>query len=283
MWLTPTKIMDGTISTDDISAAAIMVLQTDATARADAVAAQADADTAQMAADTAQAAADAAQADADVVDSGEIADGTITTSDISAAAITVLQTDATARADADTAQMAADTAQAAADTAQADADIVDSSEIADGTITAADLSAEAGIRGEQIATGAIIVRGSARQSAGARSAQTGEPRAHEVQIAPGSIGFADFGDEVNNTFRRIEGDIDRLDEGIAMAGALSMMKIPAGKSFGISIGVGSYEDKQAMSLGVGFQLTDEVLFSVGGSYSFDSEKVLAAGSLSIGF
>ena len=268
------EIADGTITTSDISAAAITALQTDATART-------AADTAQMAAVAAQAAADAAQADADVVDSGEIADGTITTSDISAAAITALQTDATARTAADTAQMAAVAAQAAADAAQADADVVDSGEIADGTITAADLSVDAGIRGEQIATGAIIVRGSARQSAGARSAQT--RGAHQVQIEPGSIGFADFGDEVNNTFRRIEGDIDRLDEGIAMAGALSMMKIPAGKSFGISIGVGSYEDKQAMSLGIGFQLTDEVLFSVGGSYGFDSEKVLAAGSLSIGF
>ena len=282
------EIADGTITTSDISAAAITELQTDATARADAADAQADATAAATAATAAQAAAVAAQMDADVVDSGEIADGTITTSDISAAAITALQTDATARADAadaqadaDTAQAAADTAQAAADAAQADADIVDSSEIVDGTITAADLSDEAGIRGEQIATGAIIVRGSAVQSAGARSAQTGG--AHQVQIEPGSIGFSDFGDEVNNRFRRIEGDIDRLDEGIAMAGALSMMRIPAGKSFGISIGVGSYEDKQAMSLGIGFQLTDEVLFSVGGSYGFDSEKVLAAGSLSIGF
>ena len=62
-----------------------------------------------------------------------------------------------------------------------------------------------------------------------------------------------------------------------------MMRIPAGKSFGISLGVGSYEDKQAMSLGIGFQLTDEILISVGDSYGFDSEKVLAAGSLSIGF
>ena len=244
----------------------------------------------------AQAAADAAQADADVVDTGEIMDGTIVTADISAAAITALQTDATART-------AAQTALEAAQAAQADAYAVDSAEIVDGTITAADLkdgsvtakklSADAvigvlvdsngrgRITGEQIANGAIIVRGSAGQSAGARSAQTGGAR--EVQIAPGSIGFADFGDEVNNAFRRIEGNIDRLDEGIAMSMALSGIEIPARSDFAVSISGGFYQDKQAAAIGVGFRPTDTSLLSLGAAYGLDSEEIGGRVSITFGF
>ncbi len=248
----------------------------------------------------AQAAADAAQADADVVDSAEILDGTIAIGDISAAAMTVLQTDATART-------AAQTALEAAQAAQADAYTVDSAEIVDGTIIAADLkdgsvtanklSADAvigvlvdsngqgRITGDQIANGAIIVRGSAgqsaAQSAGARSAQTGEAR--EVQIAPGSIGFSDFGDEVNNAFRRIEGNIDRLDEGIAMSMALTGIDIPARSDFAVSVSGGFYQNKQAAAIGVGFRPTDTLLLSLGAAYGLDSEEIGGRVSISFGF
>ena len=280
------EIVDGTITTGDISAAAITALQTDATAR--------------TAAQTALEAAQAAQADADVVDSAEILDGTIAIGDISAAAITALQTDATART-------AAQTALEAAQAAQADAYAVDSAEIVDGTITAADLkdgsvtakklSADAvigvlvdsngrgRITGDQIANGAIIVRGSAgqsaAQSAGARSAQTGEAR--EVQIAPGSIGFSDFGDEVNNAFRRIEGNIDRLDEGIAMSMALTGIDIPARSDFAVSVSGGFYQNKQAAAIGVGFRPTDTLLLSLGAAYGLDSEEIGGRVSISFGF
>ena len=281
-----TEIVDGTITTADISAAAITALQTDATAR--------------TAAQTALEAAQAAQADADVVDSAEILDGTIAIGDISAAAMTVLQTDATART-------AAQTALEAAQAAQADAYTVDSAEIVDGTIIAADLkdgsvtanklSADAvigvlvdsngqgRITGDQIANGAIIVRGSAgqsaAQSAGARSAQTGEAR--EVQIAPGSIGFSDFGDEVNNAFRRIEGNIDRLDEGIAMSMALTGIDIPARSDFAVSVSGGFYQNKQAAAIGVGFRPTDTLLLSLGAAYGLDSEEIGGRVSISFGF
>ena len=276
------EILDGTIAIGDISAAAITALQTDATAR--------------TAAQTALEAAQAAQADADVVDSAEILDGTIAIGDISAAAMTVLQTDATART-------AAQTALEAAQAAQADAYTVDSAEIVDGTIIAADLkdgsvtanklSADAvigvlvdsngqgRITGDQIANGAIIVRGSAGQSAGARSAQTGEAR--EVQIAPGSIGFSDFGDEVNNAFRRIEGNIDRLDEGIAMSMALTGIDIPARSDFAVSVSGGFYQNKQAAAIGVGFRPTDTLLVSLGAAYGLDSEEIGGRVSITFGF
>ena len=131
------------------------------------------------------------------------------------------------------------------------------------------------VQGRHIADGAIEVVGSA-----------GAPRntnAFQARIVPGSIGLGDFGDDVNNVFRRIEGDIDRLDEGIAMSHAISMIKVPEGKEFGISFAGGFYQDKQAAAIGVGFRPTDGLLLSAGASYGFDSEEVGGAVSINFGF
>ena len=131
------------------------------------------------------------------------------------------------------------------------------------------------VTGRKIADGAIDVVG----SAGAEQ-RTG---VHQAIIRAGSIGLDDFGDEVNNVFRRLEGDIDRLDEGIAMSHAISMIKVPEGKEFGISFAGGFYQDKQAAAIGVGFRPTDGLLLSAGASYGFDSEEVGGAVSINFGF
>ena len=82
---------------------------------------------------------------------------------------------------------------------------------------------------------------------------------------------------------RLDGEIDRLDEGIAMATALSMMEVPLRHKFGLSLGVGHYQDKQAVALGVGFRPKKNLLIKVGGAYGFDSNKTAIGGSISIGF
>ena len=102
-------------------------------------------------------------------------------------------------------------------------------------------------------------------------------------IGLGQVGLEHFGDDVNNLFRRIEGDIDRLDEGIAMSHAISMIKVPEGKEFGISFAGGFYQDKQAAAIGVGFRPSDGLLLSAGASYGFDSEEVGGAVSINFGF
>ena len=88
---------------------------------------------------------------------------------------------------------------------------------------------------------------------------------------------------VTNEVDRLDGEIDRLDEGIAMATALSMMEVPSGHKFGLSLGVGHYQDRQAMALGVGFRPKKNLLIRVGGAYGFDSNKAAIGGSISIGF
>ena len=157
-----------------------------------------------------------------------------------------------------------------------------------GVLTVNSVSTEivrnAAITAVKIAPNAIVVRGSVPPRFSdeiAQAAQTGG--VFEAQIVPGSIGFADFGAEVNQAFSRIEGDIDRLDEAIAMSGAMSTMEIPQGHKFGVSVGVGNYQSREAMAFGVGFRPMDNVLIKVSGAYGFDSDKLLTAGSLSIGF
>ena len=102
-------------------------------------------------------------------------------------------------------------------------------------------------------------------------------------IDDNAIGLRHLNEDVNNVFRRIEGDIDRLDEGIAMSHAISMIKVPQGKEFGISFAGGFYQDKQAAAIGVGFRPTDGLLLSAGASYGFDSEEIGGAVSINFGF
>ena len=102
-------------------------------------------------------------------------------------------------------------------------------------------------------------------------------------IDDGQIGLRHLNEDVNNVFRRIEGDIDRLDEGIAMSHAISMIKVPEGKEFGISFAGGFYQDKQAAAIGVGFRPSDGLLLSAGASYGFDSQEVGGAVSINFGF
>ena len=102
-------------------------------------------------------------------------------------------------------------------------------------------------------------------------------------IADNAIGLRHLNEDVNNVFRRLEGDIDRLDEGIAMSHAISMIKVPEGKEFGISFAGGFYQDKQAAAIGVGFRPSDGLLLSAGASYGFDSEEVGGAVSINFGF
>ena len=102
-------------------------------------------------------------------------------------------------------------------------------------------------------------------------------------IDDGAISRRHLGPDIENIFRRIEGDIDRLDEGIAMSHAISMIKVPEGKEFGISFAGGFYQDKQAAAIGVGFRPTDGLLLSAGASYGFDSEEIGGAVSINFGF
>ncbi len=102
-------------------------------------------------------------------------------------------------------------------------------------------------------------------------------------IDDGAISRRHLGPDIENIFRRIEGDIDRLDEGIAMSHAISMIKVPEGKEFGISFAGGFYQDKQAAAIGVGFRPSDGLLLSAGASYGFDSEEIGGAVSINFGF
>ncbi len=312
----------GDAATAAAQAAVVAVAaQADAnTAQADADTAQADAATAQMAAVAAQAAADAAQMDATAA-AMAAADvqtnlGTETTARTTAIAAeadartmaigTAIGTETTARTMAIAAEtmerttaigtaIAAETMERTTAIGTAIAAETMERTTAIGTAIAAETMERTTAIGTAIGTetmerttaiGTAIAAETMERTTAIgteTNARTAADRRFDTRITGISSQVDGVNDSLSRLDSRLTSEVDRLDEGIAMAGALSMMRIPAGKSFGISIGVGSYEDKQAMSLGIGFQLTDEVLFSVGGSYGFDSEKVLAAGSLSIGF
>ena len=104
-----------------------------------------------------------------------------------------------------------------------------------------------------------------------------------MQIRTNEAAIGTLNTRVTNEVDRLDGEIDRLDEGIAMATALSMMEVPSGHKFGLSLGVGHYQDRQAMALGVGFRPKKNLLIRVGGAYGFDSNKAAIGGSISIGF
>ena len=79
--------------------------------------------------------------------------------------------------------------------------------------------------------------------------------------------------DVDASLAKIEGAIDRLDEGIAMSHAMAMIGAPTKKSFGITAATGFYQDKSAAAIGLGFRPTDSVLIKAGVSYGFDSKEV----------
>ena len=128
---------------------------------------------------------------------------------------------------------------------------------------------------------AITFRKIGRDAVGSIHIQERAVRGNHIGL--GQVGLEHLGTDVNNVFRRIEGAIDRLDEGIAMSHAISMIKVPQGKEFGISFAGGFYQDKQAAAIGVGFRPTDGLLLSAGASYGFDSEEVGGAVSINFGF
>ena len=137
------------------------------------------------------------------------------------------------------------------------------------------------VNSDNINDGAITFRKIGRDAVGSIHIQEGAVRGNHID--DGQIGLRHLGTDVNNVFRRIEGAIDRLDEGIAMSHAISMIKVPQGKEFGISFAGGFYQDKQAAAIGVGFRPTDGLLLSAGASYGFDSEEVGGAVSINFGF
>ncbi len=63
--------------------------------------------------------------------------------------------------------------------------------------------------------------------------------------------------------------IDRNTEGIAMAMALDMPAIPAGKRFAISPAVGYFEGESAVTLGARMQINDWLSVEGGGGYGVD--------------
>ena len=137
------------------------------------------------------------------------------------------------------------------------------------------------VSNNNINDGAITFRKIGRDAVGSIHIQERAVRGNHIDN--GQIGLRHLDEDVNKVFRRIEGAIDRLDEGIAMSHAISMIKVPQGKEFGISFAGGFYQDKQAAAIGIGFRPTDGLLLSAGASYGFDSEEVGGAVSINFGF
>ena len=86
-------------------------------------------------------------------------------------------------------------------------------------------------------------------------------------------GFVDFGDDVINRFERNEDAIDRNEQGIAIAIALSGLALPTGKAFAMSGDMGFYEGKSAVAMQGALRLNENVVLSGGVGVGMERQTV----------
>lgn len=75
--------------------------------------------------------------------------------------------------------------------------------------------------------------------------------------------------------------ISRANEGVAMALAMESPMLPAGTNFGLSGGVGYFEDQGAGTVAVSARVSENASVSAGVGVGFDSGEVGARGGFQI--
>ncbi|MEP6394038.1 MAG: YadA-like family protein, partial [Alteripontixanthobacter sp.] len=75
--------------------------------------------------------------------------------------------------------------------------------------------------------------------------------------------------------------IDRANEGVAMALAMESPMLPAGTNFGLSGGVGYFEDQGAGTIALSARIGENAAFSAGVGVGFDSGEIGARGGFQV--
>ena len=75
--------------------------------------------------------------------------------------------------------------------------------------------------------------------------------------------------------------IDRANEGVAMALAMESPALPAGTNFGLSGGVGYFENQGAGTIALSARVSENASISAGVGIGFDSGEVGARGGFQV--
>jgi hypothetical protein len=87
--------------------------------------------------------------------------------------------------------------------------------------------------------------------------------------------------QINSLFNLVNDNNNKATEGVAMALAMESPMLPAGTSFGVSGGVGYYDEKAAGTVAVSARIGENAAFSAGVGLGFDTGEVGARGGFQV--